>query len=260
MRLRTRAILLEDRAKRTAMRAAARLGSKKHVGMLEGPSRDMTDFIHTPAFRSLFDREKEAVKRWMAKGRGMSYLDVGAGEGRMTRLALESGASQVTAIDILDSCLEVLRGIPGVEVRKMNARKLEFSDSSFDRVMLLGNTLAGMHEEYPGGERSFQAEVLKEMLRVARYEVCVTLHAPETLRTMLEVYRLNNWRFYGYDDTTGIKRMVYTTKDMEGIEFRSQHFTEEVIRQLMAEAGIQDYEIVHIDGIQRMVLIRKTLG
>lgn len=252
-----RLLLMEDKARRAAVRAAAKLGFRKFKGLLEGPSRDMTDFVFTPGFRRIFDSEKEAVRKWMKTGKGKSYLDVGAGDGRMTKVALETGASHVTAIDIVDSCIDELRKIPGVEVRKMNARKLDLEEGSIDRVMVLGNTMAGMHEEWPGGEKSFQAEVLRQLYRAAREEICITFHSPETLRTMLEVYRLNKWKFYDYDDENGIRRIEYTTRDFKIIEFRSQHFRRVDIERLMAEAEISSYSITPIDSMQWMVLISK---
>ncbi len=259
MKIKRKAVLAEDKVKRSLIRAGAKLGFRKCKSLTEGPSRDMTNFKSTPKFERIFEDEKKAVRAWMASGKGKSYLDVGAGDGRMAKLAIETGASHVTAIDIVDECIAALKKIPGVDVRKMNALEVDIEEK-FDRVMVLGNTLAGMYDEWHGGEKSFQVELLRKLFAVTREELCLTFHSPESLRTMLAVYRGNNWRFYGYDDETGVKRMKYITPEGERIEFRSQHFALSEVQTLLAKAGIRDYQIKSINGMQWMVIAKKAPG
>ena len=259
MKLRTKVILAEHHAAMSAMRLAARMGFKKYKTLIEGPSNDMTNDQATRAFMWLYGKaERKAVRKWMESGRGKSYLDVGAGQGRFSAMAMETGASRVTALDINENCIAMLKK-KGFDVRNMDARDLgEFSDNSFDRTMIFGNTLAGMYEGWHGGEKSFQVEILREMLRVAKEEVAITLQRPDSLLFMLQYYRMNGLEVYGYDDESGIKR-IKMRKPGETLEFRSQHFRKEQIEKLLKEVGVSEgqYEIKPINMLNWMVVIRK---
>jgi|GEM_PF-5024824 len=260
MKLRARVVLLEDKAKRAMIGAAAKLGIKKYKRLAEGLSANMTNDRATNRFiREYGIAEEEAVRRWMEGGIGRSYLDIGAGSGRFSKMALESGAKTVTAIDINEDCLAELGRMQGVNAIEMDARNLQFDDNSIDRVMILGNTLAGMYESLPGEEWGFQIEVLKEMVRVAREEVAITLQRPESLGLMLQYYRMNGLELYDYDDKKGIKR-IRMRKPAGTIEYRSQHFEKEDIERLLEEAGIDKnkYEIEAVNRMNWIVTIRKN--
>jgi ubiquinone/menaquinone biosynthesis C-methylase UbiE len=264
MSTKTKLVLFEHKAKYAAYKLISKLGFTKYKELVEGLSRNMTNDRATKKFIRLYGgTEEKAIMEWMGSGKGKSYLDVGAGSGRFSIMALEAGASHVTGIDINEDCLAQLQRLKGREpdfdVISMNARDMaRFRDGSFDRVMILGNTLSGMYEDIPGQDKSFQVEVLRELYRVAKEEVFITLQHPGSFRLMLQYYRMNGLELYDYDDKTGVKR-VRMRKPGQVLEYRSRHYKEEDIERLLQTAGIpeNEYEIKQINDMNWMVRIRK---
>ena len=242
------------------MKLAAKMGFKRYKNMIEGPSNRMTNDTMSQRFiRYYVKPEEKAVRDWMASGEGKSYLDVGAGQGRYSKMAMKSGASGITAVDIDEKCIEKLNEKEGVSATLMDAREMEFEDSTFDRVIMFGNTLANICESTHGREKSFAVEVLREMIRVAKEEVALTFQRPESFRTLLQYYRMNGIKIYDYDFEKGIKRGTMIDDDGRVYEFRSQHFRREDIEKLLKKAGVSEaqYEIKPINRMNWMVIIKK---
>lgn len=261
-------VVLEDRTKRAFMKVAAKLGFRKYREVMEGPTTDMTNDRYTKRFVRIYvEPENAAVRRWMQSGKGKAYLDVGAGTGRFTQIALENGASKISAVDVNPNCIERLKARfsrdKRVVVMQEDARNMRFEDNSFERVVCLGNTLGNMFEPYPGGEKSFQAEVLHEMYRVAKEEVALTLQRndPLGLRPVLQYYRMNGLELYSFEK--GIARWRERVgPELKKAEYRSQKFNKEDILDITDKACI-DREKVTIQPINRcnwMVVIKKEGG
>jgi ubiquinone/menaquinone biosynthesis C-methylase UbiE len=268
MKILRKAVILEDKVKRAAMRMAAKLGFCRYREILEGPTTDMTNDRFTKAFVRLYiEPENRAVRKWMESGRGKTYLDIGAGDGRFTEIALDSGATNIVAVDINPNCIEMLKSRFSedrkVRIMQEDARNMRFEDDSFDRVICLGNTLGNMFETYPGGEKSFQADVLREMFRVAKEEVVLTLHRDHLLgiRLMLQYYRMNGFELYGYE--AGIARLRKRIgPERKGMEHKSQKFSKEDIFAITDQAGIQREKVTigPINVCNWIVYIRKTIS
>jgi SAM-dependent methyltransferase len=257
-------VLAEHRIKVAAIKLAAKLGWKKYREMTDGPTTIMTnDRIPRRFVRLYSGPEEAAIRSWMQRKPGASYLDVGAGSGRFAKMALENGACNVTAVDIADSCVSALNAISGIRALKMDARKLDFPDSSFDRVMMLGNALANTYLPlWYGGEHDNQLQILRELYRVTRSEVCLTLQRPESMRIVLQYYRMNHLELYEYDHKIGIKRLHVFDESGTKSEFRSQHFREQDVDSILQEAGIliSQYSIIPINHCNWLVIIRKGGG
>jgi len=242
MRVTTRLLFAEDRVKRAMMKAAAGLGFKKYKDILEGPTPDMTNDRVSRSLMLLYVYpENYALRKWMKLGRGKTYLDVGAGSGRFTKIALETDTERVVGVDTNPKCIDVLKKRFGSDRRfeavYADARKLHYADDSFDRVMALGNVLGNVFETFPGGERSFQLEVLGEMFRVAKEEIVFTVHQKGNLRESLKYYRMNGFDVYAYDN--GIVRWRERIgPELEQFEGRSQKFSKQEVEKLLTDAGI----------------------
>lgn len=66
---------------------------------------------------------------------GTRLLDLGAGRGAITRVALERGV-HVTAVDAAPAMVDLLRhDHPEVDCRVMDAQRLEFAEDTFDAVV-----------------------------------------------------------------------------------------------------------------------------
>jgi len=264
---REKAALWIHHSKVSGMKLAARMGFKKYREMVDGPATDMTNDRATKRFiKHYIQPEDTAVRKWVELGNGKTYLDVGAGSGRFSKIVLESGASRVAAVDINPKCIEVLnlrfKEESRFEAKLADATLLPYDNNSFDRVLCLGNTLGNMFYAWPGVENSFQAEVLREMMRVAKECVVLTLQRKSALRIALQYYRMNGYDVYSYEN--GIARLrekhvtphgsVYTS------ESRSQKFDPEDILKIVEKAGISQkcVDISPINKYNWFVVIRKS--
>jgi len=96
----------------------------------------------------LRDSEVLFFKKYIA--RGLRVLDVGCGTGRTTQKLHEHGA-RVVGIDLSEAMVLRARKLhPEIEFQVMDARKLEFQDSSFDVIFFSFN---GIDNIYPKEER-----------------------------------------------------------------------------------------------------------
>jgi SAM-dependent methyltransferase len=109
----------------------------------------------------------------------MYVLDVGCGTGRSTHFIAERGV-RVVGIDMVEQFIEEGKKLyPHLDLRVMNATKLDFPDASFDMVFFSNQGI-----DY--SDRRF--DILKEMHRVAKpgatfaYSAHNSLYLPRTVK------------------------------------------------------------------------------
>jgi ubiquinone/menaquinone biosynthesis C-methylase UbiE len=157
--------------------------------------------------------------------KGKTVLDVGCGTGIISLLALQKGASKVVCGDISDYMLEVAQTNAGrqgygpqrIDFRQLDAESLPFEDGSFDFVMT-GMTMGLLPD---------QKKAVNEMVRVLRPGCLLSIgaHGPE-----------HYWEACDASFRVISKRYVLGYR----LEFWPQ--TEEEIRQLLVETGLNDIE------------------
>jgi SAM-dependent methyltransferase len=115
--------------------------------------------------------EREAVLE--ARGR---VLDVGVGAGRVA-LWLQENGHEVVGIDVSPLALEVsrLRGVK--DLRLMDVRELDFTDGSFDTVLMFGNNLG------IGGDVEQTRRILQSLHRITADEGIVIAATRDPLKT-----------------------------------------------------------------------------
>jgi SAM-dependent methyltransferase len=91
-------------------------------------------------FKDWFEAEKLAID--YVRGR---VLDIGCGAGRVSLYLKEQGLD-VVGIDISPGAVEVAKSRGMENVHLMNAETLEFSEDTFDTVLLLGNNFGILGE------------------------------------------------------------------------------------------------------------------
>ena len=80
--------------------------------------------------------EAEALARLLPDLRGQRVLDLGCGKGRVSRLALERGASATTGVDVSEAMLETAAAsLPSARWVRADAQHLPFEAASFDVVV-----------------------------------------------------------------------------------------------------------------------------
>jgi len=157
---------------------------------------------------------------------GKDVLDVGAGTGIMSLLALRRGAAKVVCGDISSYMLEVGRtkanrqgyGVGRMDFRQLDAESLPFDDASFD-VVMTGMTMGLLPDP---------KKAMKEMVRVLRPGglLSVGAHGPEHYWAACDAsFRVINKRY-----VLGYRLEFWPMK-------------EEAVRRLLAEAGIVDIRI-----------------
>jgi ubiquinone/menaquinone biosynthesis C-methylase UbiE len=263
-------VLAEHKIKVRLFDLGAKLGFKKYPPHREGPTTEPeTDRMSNEFRRNYFEAERRAVENWMRSFDPLAdpptYLDVGAGTGIFSSMALSSGAKSVVAVDILEERIQDLQKSfahdPRFSAVVADARHLQFPDNSFDRVICLGNTFGVLFEVIPNGERSFQAEVLREMFRVARDEVVLTLQRTAGLRGIFDYYRANGHEVFEYVGGIARIRLRYTNPDgsLYAMEMRSQKFDIADILKLIQEAEIpgNHIEITPINKYNWLVRINQ---
>lgn len=145
-------------------RARVRLGNGYGGGMLS-PAEAYDRWA--PAYESrmnpLQEIEEAALRRLLPDLSGRHVLDIGCGTGRVSRIALERGASSVVGVDLSSSMLDEARARSGrsVEFLPGDVCALPFEASTFDvltcalvlgHVERLGNALSEMNRVLrPGG-------------------------------------------------------------------------------------------------------------
>lgn len=126
---------------------------------------------------------------------GMKILDIGCGTGRSTHFLVERGA-QVIGIDMVESFINKGREMyPGLDLRVMNATKLEFLDNHFDFVFFSNQGI-----DYSDRRK----EILEEAYRVTKsgglfaYSSHNSVAFPRTKKSWKNfIKNLPNWR-WGY--------------------------------------------------------------
>ncbi|MBN2539092.1 MAG: methyltransferase domain-containing protein [Deltaproteobacteria bacterium] len=154
---------------------------------------------------------------------GKEVLDVGAGTGVISLLALRKGASKVVCGDISSYMLEVGRakadrqgyGADRIDFRQLDAELLPFEDASFD-VVMTGMTMGVL----PDPEKA-----VAEMVRVLRSGGLLSIgaHGPE-----------HYWEACDASFRAINKRYVL------GYRLEFWPMKEERVRRLLAEAGVAD--------------------
>jgi ubiquinone/menaquinone biosynthesis C-methylase UbiE len=158
---------------------------------------------------------------------GKEVLDVGAGTGIMSLLALRKGAAKVVCGDISSYMLEVCRtkadrqgyGVGHMDFRQLDAESLPFDDASFD-VVMTGMTMGLLPDP---------KKAVKEMERVLRPGglISVGAHGPEHYWEACDAsFRVINKRY-----VLGYRLEFWPMKEKE-------------VRRLLAESGIADILIV----------------
>ncbi len=110
----------------------------------------------------LFHGEQLAFAEIAEHIRGRAVLDLACGGGRTTYFLKEMGA-QVIGVDLARNLIEAARRqYPTIDFRVGNAAALEFSDESFDVVLISFNSLDCL---YP---KALRLEALQEVRRVLR--------------------------------------------------------------------------------------------
>ena len=100
------------------------------------------------------------VARYAGPVDGLRILDLGCGQGFLTKLFQEQGAAMVVAVDLSRAYLRRLTGIPGVVPMQANAERLPFRDTFdllvstdvMEHVLNLGSFLVSVNRALrPGG-------------------------------------------------------------------------------------------------------------
>ena len=118
---------------------------------------------------SIFNVYSQTVKE-VKVTKGLKVLDICTGTGEISIRLAKQGAD-VVAVDITEAMLNKAKSKAEkktlkIDFRIMDARKLEFADSSFD-VVVISNALHDM-------PRRVRLEVLKEAWRVAKNKLVIT--------------------------------------------------------------------------------------
>ena len=159
----------------------------------------------------LMGKNAQRGMEFLSPVEGLTALDICTGTGIMAKALFEEGA-KVTGIDFTPAMLDRARRKledTDVELKLMDAGKLDFPDKSFDIVTVS----MGLHD-IPG---NYRKEVLKEMGRVCRGHILIidNCGVPEN--------KLN-------------RKMTSMLERMEGSNYRD--FVEENIEQMLGKAGI----------------------
>ncbi len=120
---------------------------------------------------------KDLLRRVHDVRPGMSYLDVGCGVGDAARKIAESGALDVTGIDVdPDQIQAANRGpaLPNLHFRAMDATHLQFGDGQFDVV-----ATSKTRHHIPNWERAF--EEMARVLHAGGYLIYTDFTAPSWL-------------------------------------------------------------------------------
>jgi ubiquinone/menaquinone biosynthesis C-methylase UbiE len=135
------------------------------------------------------DRDKHYyMHEWTIKQtvKDSKVLDVGCGDGALCYLLKKQGRVPFGVDVSKESIKGAKNNVPGVMFKQMYAEKLEFGDNSFDYVC--SNQMLE-HLKEP-------EEVIKEMIRVARYKVIITVPIGTNLNCNGRSKHLHFWDYY----------------------------------------------------------------
>jgi SAM-dependent methyltransferase len=113
-------------------------GDKSHPGFADysrNYDRIADDDLNSPILDLQYVQRQAANLCRIARDvRGLEILDLGCGQGFLTRMLMSNGAKSVAAVDISSAYLSRLAGLPGVVPILANAEKLPFQEA-FDLVV-----------------------------------------------------------------------------------------------------------------------------
>jgi SAM-dependent methyltransferase len=114
-------------------------GQSTAAARWEGNAAYWVQIIREHRDRYRLELTNAAVLDAIGDCHGLDVLDVGCGEGYMTRELARCGARQVTGADrspaLIAAAVEASAGQPGVRFREADAACLPFADTSFDVVV-----------------------------------------------------------------------------------------------------------------------------
>lgn len=173
---------------------------------------------------------KDAELRFLGVGRGLRFLDAGAGRGEVMLAAAQAGA-EVAGVDYSEAAVEIAREtvaeVAGATVARADVADIPFPDASFDRI-LMGDVIEHL-------DRDHARNALAELHRVLRPGGRLLVHtAPNRLFTEI------TWPF-----ARAALRFVGQRQAADGMDFwiadtRRYHVEEQTLhglRRAMRHAG-----------------------
>jgi ubiquinone/menaquinone biosynthesis C-methylase UbiE len=199
----------------------------------------------TPAYAELFVREKAFLLSHVPEG--ARVLDVGCGEGKNMKIALER-TPHVTGVDVdpkaVADAQENFADKTGVSVQEVDGATLPFPDHSFDVVTLL-MTLPNLEEK--------KVVVLREADRVLRDDgvFLLSTFAETAFDERMNIYRQVNVPIKEIRGTT----VVFDESLGANV---SEQFSLEELEQLGDEAGLQLVESEKVGMLAYLCVFKKS--
>lgn len=212
------------------------------------PTTMDNDICSRRFMRIYIDVENREVPKEIQEGE--EVLDIGTGTGRLIRIA-RNRMGKLIGIDKNRRYLELLRERygedPKIEFKEADVRRIPLEDRSIEVTVCMGNTLGLFYTMEEKEPKSFQVQALREMVRVTKKRIIITVHSRKMLWESLRYYRMNNL------ETPRMKNGGVVLREDE--ELVSQKFSREDLEGLMRAAGIRNYEIIPLNKYVWMVRI-----
>lgn len=191
----------------------------------------------SPALAEYLEEENAFLRGYIEPGE--SVLEIGCGYGRTLPL-LARNAKHVTGIDFSDYQVKRAKQMQreNISIYHMDATALRFPDNTFDKVVCLGHTFGNME--------GIEVQVLKEMRRVAKKEICLGVLNPIAREDHEQFYRNNGFTITESTD-------VYS-RLKEGLY--SRRFSHEQMKELLVGADFDDYRLVPLTRVSFQVFAR----